>query len=236
MVDEQWRSSSENDSLRPTKEQIEEVKEELDGLTHEQVIESYVKLKVKSIKLEKDNEYLRNISGIDQLTGLVDRRGLLARFESIVNILNRQKSEKKGATGFELYSVIFLDLVGLKNINDNISYKEGDETIKRGAKTLNESAKRKIDIVSRWGGDEYVVVLVNTDENGALKMVNKIIDNLKEGVQFSAIVGEFSTDVDILDAINKAGNALKEVKNIGLKDEKNRSLGIGLATLDKNEK
>jgi diguanylate cyclase (GGDEF)-like protein len=236
MVDEQTVSSSENESLRPTKKQIEEVKNELDGMSHDQIIESYAILKVNNLKLEKDNEDLRNISGIDHLTGLADRRGLLARFESIVNILKRQKSEKKGAIGFELYSVIFLDLVGLKDINDNISYKEGDKTIEKGADIINKSAQRETDIVSRWGGDEYVVVLVNTDENGALKMVNKINDNLKEGVKFSAVVGEFSKDVDILDAINEASNVLKDAKRIGLKDEKDRSLGIGLVTLDKNEK
>ena len=235
MVDEKWKSS-EKVPIRPSKEQIASVKEDLDRLNQEQIVELYTALKLENIKLHDLNETLRNMAGTDSLTGLSNRAGLLTQFNSIVNTLNRQKHNGDDQVGFEHYSILFLDLVGLEDINDKIGYEEGDKLIKRGADTILMSAQRGTDIVSRWGGDEYVVVLVNTTENNALNVADKIHENLLENVKFNIVVGEFNADDDILESINKAGESLKYAKDSGLKDVKNRSLGIGLVTLDKNEK
>lgn len=94
-------------------------------------------------------ERLRFMATHDSLTELVNRRELVARVEAILDG-NRRVGPNVG--------VLFIDLDGLKAINDEHGHVVGDQVIQQVAQRIKGSV-RSIDIVSRFGGDEYVIVL-----------------------------------------------------------------------------
>ena len=72
-------------------------------------------------------------------------------------------------------SVMMIDLDGLKEVNDQHGHEAGDKVIKAAAELLRESV-RKPDIVARYGGDEFIVLLPHTDEAGAAEIRRRIAD------------------------------------------------------------
>ncbi len=81
------------------------------------------------------------------------------------------------------FSIIYGDLLGLKHVNDNFGHIAGDRYIKRVAQMLRTSV-RASDICARIGGDEFVVILVDTDELSAPIVVEKISKNIQKQKSF----------------------------------------------------
>ena len=117
---------------------------------------------------KKLEETLRNTSIKDDLTGLLNRRGLLKQAAPYFDFARRQK---------ESLLLLFIDLDGMKKINDEFGHNEGDAALVKTAEILNHSF-RSSDIIARLGGDEFTVLVTdrNADKNDAIKRVN---DNLK---------------------------------------------------------
>ena len=97
----------------------------------------------------KRSEELRKLALSDELTGLNNRRGFMA--------LAEHQAEVAQATG-KPFTLLFIDLNGLKQINDNLGHKEGDRAIADAAAILRETF-RDTDILARVGGDEFCVLL-----------------------------------------------------------------------------
>jgi len=97
----------------------------------------------------KRSEELRKLALTDELTGLNNRRGFLA--------LAEHQAEVAQSTG-KAFTLLFIDLNGLKQINDNLGHKEGDRAIADAAQILRETF-RDTDILARVGGDEFCVLL-----------------------------------------------------------------------------
>ena len=87
-------------------------------------------------------------------------------------VLSREVSRSK-RYGIPV-SLMMIDLDGLKGVNDRYGHEAGDEVIKAGAKLLNDSVRRP-DIVARYGGDEFIVLLPHTDEAGAAEIRRRIV-------------------------------------------------------------
>jgi diguanylate cyclase (GGDEF)-like protein/PAS domain S-box-containing protein len=117
---------------------------------------------------KKIEETLRNTSLKDDLTGLFNRRGLLKQAAPFFDFARRQK---------ESLLLLFIDLDGMKKINDEFGHNEGDAALVKTAEILNRSF-RSSDIIARLGGDEFTVLVTdrNADKKDAIKRVN---DNLK---------------------------------------------------------
>ncbi|MDK2917875.1 MAG: hypothetical protein PWQ37_608 [Candidatus Petromonas sp.] len=96
---------------------------------------------------------LKEKSILDDLTGLYNRRGF---FTSAQREIKRSKRSNKG------FSLVFIDLDGLKWINDNLGHAQGDNAIIDTANVL-KSTFRESDIIGRIGGDEFVVITLDTD-------------------------------------------------------------------------
>lgn len=127
--------------------------------------------------LEKAEEELRALSLTDQLTGLFNRRGLYLLGEHQLKLAKRRK---KG-----IY-MLYADLDNLKEINDTYGHKEGDQALMDIA-ALFRSAYRESDVISRIGGDEFVVIPLGTSG----EEIDKIIDRLKERIdQYNASSGQ----------------------------------------------
>jgi diguanylate cyclase (GGDEF)-like protein len=99
-------------------------------------------------RARRDNEALSHLAMRDELTGLFNRRGF---FELARSMLSTARLTRQPLT------LIFADLDGLKQINDEHGHEEGDEAIREAACLLQQTF-RQDDIVSRIGGDEFVVL------------------------------------------------------------------------------
>jgi diguanylate cyclase (GGDEF)-like protein len=116
---------------------------------------------------------LQELSLQDDLTGLNNRRGF--------NVLARQLIEM--ANRAELNAVLFyIDLDGLKSINDQMGHAAGDQALKDVADTL-KSSFRTADVVARLGGDEFVVLALESQENSAAMMLTRLETNIDKNTQ-----------------------------------------------------
>lgn len=117
---------------------------------------------------KKLEETLRNSSLKDDLTGLFNRRGLLKQAAPYFDFARRQK---------ETLLLLFIDLDGMKRINDEFGHNEGDNALINTAKILNRSF-RSTDIIARLGGDEFTVLV--TDLNASKEdAITRLNENLK---------------------------------------------------------
>src|SRR5689334_10844659 len=117
---------------------------------------------------KKLEETLRNSSLKDELTGLFNRRGLLKQAAPYFDFARRQK---------EKLLLLFIDLDGMKKINDEFGHNEGDNALIQTAAILNRSF-RGTDIIARLGGDEFTVLV--TDLNASKEdAITRLNENLK---------------------------------------------------------
>ena len=121
---------------------------------------------------ERREDKLKEASLRDELTGLFNRRGFKTLAEQQIKIAHRSKS------GLRL---LFADLDGLKNINDTLGHAEGDLALKRVADALRDTFRREPDIIARYGGDEFAVLLA-LEEKSANK-VEILISRLRENLE-----------------------------------------------------
>ena len=120
----------------------------------------------KAHALTQANAELENLSLVDDLTGLYNRRGFLAlaRHQSRLALRNR--------TGF---SLVFLDLDGLKQINDSFGHQQGDIALVEVASVL-KACFRTSDVLARLGGDEFAVFVADADEKEISARINEKMD------------------------------------------------------------
>jgi len=118
-------------------------------------------------------ETVQNLSNIDGLTGLYNRRYLQERITNMTSEASR--------SGMPL-AVIMLDIDHFKKVNDRYGHKAGDDVIRFLSRVVKNSI-RKVDVAARYGGEEFFILLHNTTHDGALKVAEKI----REIVQCSVI-------------------------------------------------
>jgi diguanylate cyclase (GGDEF)-like protein/PAS domain S-box-containing protein len=106
---------------------------------------------------------LERLAYVDELTGLANRR--------YAEITLRSRIEELQRYGWR-FGVLFIDIDHFKDINDRFGHDRGDEVLKMVAKTLQNSV-RTFDVVSRWGGEEYVVVIANVEGNELSATANR---------------------------------------------------------------
>jgi diguanylate cyclase (GGDEF)-like protein len=101
----------------------------------------------------------------DQLTGIPNRRS----FDNRLHL-----EWKRAIRGKKSISTLLLDVDKFKNYNDAFGHQQGDVALQSVAKILSQSIKRAIDFAARWGGEEFIVLLPDTDASGALQVAEKI--------------------------------------------------------------
>jgi diguanylate cyclase (GGDEF)-like protein len=115
-------------------------------------------------ELESTNARLKETSFKDEVTGLYNRRFFSIRLEEEIS-RHRRFSHP--------VSIVLLDLDGFKAVNDDFGHAVGDDTLRDVAQILMKHS-RGINVVSRYGGDEFVVLLVETSKAGARLYADRI--------------------------------------------------------------
>ena len=152
-------------------------------------------------------EETQRLASTDPLTGLANRRAFTELVEREVHNAVRY--------GIPLGFVV-LDLDDLKAINDAGGHPAGDEALKRFAEVLRTSARRG-DIVARFAGDEFILVMTQTDRIGAEAMIRRLYGSLERtGLQCSAGIALFPRHgADATALFAAADRALYEAKQAG---------------------
>ena len=153
---------------------------------------------------------------IDGLSGLYNQR----YFKEMLSVTISRATRYP-----EKVSLMLFDLDDFKSINDEYGHLAGDKIISEiGKTTLNTT--RNIDIAARYGGDEFAVILPNTDDKGALKIAEKIKSSFDNKIvnfnemeikcSFSIGIATFPDNAETKDQLfNKADEALYKAKSLG---------------------
>jgi diguanylate cyclase (GGDEF)-like protein len=120
--------------------------------------------------IEIQKQKLEQLSMLDGLTGIANRRALDIRLKHDIELSVRQKS---------CVSLLLMDIDCFKLYNDNYGHLQGDQCLKDVSKVIADSLHRESDFVARFGGEEFVCVLPNTDSKGAQDIAIHIIEQLK---------------------------------------------------------
>jgi diguanylate cyclase (GGDEF)-like protein len=121
-------------------------------------------------EVETLGEFL-NMTIIDQLTGIYNRRYLNGNLKKIIKSLSRSNGK---------LSLLMIDIDWFKKYNDTYGHDMGDNCLQAVADTLTQCVTREEDFVARYGGEEFVIVLPNTDEDGAGLIAEKILRKVYE--------------------------------------------------------
>ncbi|MBF0264913.1 MAG: GGDEF domain-containing protein [Gammaproteobacteria bacterium] len=175
-------------------------------------------------ELEESKAELKLLASTDPMTGLYNRRYFKDVSEHIFNISKRENKS---------LSVLMLDIDKFKRINDTFGHQKGDEVIMLLASILQKHA-RKSDIISRFGGEEFLILLPETAIDGANTIAEKIRTNIRTldievevekdkieviSITFTVSAGvstiNFNQDLNIEAAINRADKALYQAKESG---------------------
>lgn len=168
-------------------------------------------------KLEKANRRLEQLSTHDALTDLHNRRYLDEILPAIC---------AEGRRSQQPVSLIMLDADRFKNINDSFGHPFGDECLKRIAFTLERHVQRPRDVVVRYGGEEFAVVLPKTDKAGALQVAERILGDMRRdrlnapdgtpvNLTLSAGVAVYNRNETPDNFMQRADNALYDAKKAG---------------------
>jgi len=123
-----------------------------------------------AIERHRVQSALRQLTLVDRLTGLYNRRGFFALAEHSVKLAQR--------TGRGLV-LLFGDLDGMKEINDNFGHHEGDRAMLEAASVLR-NAFRRSDILGRLGGDEFAVLALDAPPQVAELLASRVVERIAE--------------------------------------------------------
>jgi len=178
----------------------------------------YKKLYKMNQKLLSLEEELLKQAHIDPLTGLFNRRHFIELAKSIMKLALRNNSDT---------SVLMLDIDKFKNINDLYGHHVGDDVLTAFSLVLQKSG-RKSDIICRWGGEEFVILLPETCKEKAFYLAEKIRKTIErttvdieknKPLNFTVSIGishiDIINDKSIDNAIDRADKALYKAKESG---------------------
>lgn len=120
--------------------------------------------------LKKTEDKLRSLSLTDDLTGLYNRRGFFLLTERQIKIA---RSRPTGKYNY----LMFADIDGLKNINDAFGHEQGSTAIVKMGELLAGNF-RTSDIVARFGGDEFVILMVNANDDSSDLVLDRLQDKI----------------------------------------------------------
>lgn len=162
--------------------------------------------------LEKRNREIEKIASTDPLTGLYNRMKFIELYVSEYTVMTQRSNAM---------SLLMIDIDYFKKINDTFGHNTGDQALHAIAQTLSHHL-RHVDIICRWGGEEFVALLPTADAPRALMIAEQIrhavaAQHIQEVPAITVSIGVTQIrEGDSLDeAVNRADEALYDAKNSG---------------------
>jgi len=182
----------------------------LEDITLEKVLQNYNKK--LELEVKQRTKELEILSITDKLTNMYNRTKLDNMLSFYVDNYKRYN---------HTFSLMIVDIDHFKKVNDTYGHLQGDEVLKTFSSIL-QSSIRSVDVLGRWGGEEFMVICPNSTIDGAMQLAKKIcksVENfsfsIKERVTVSIGVAEISLSMDENDIINEADSALYKAKESG---------------------
>jgi diguanylate cyclase (GGDEF)-like protein len=182
---------------------------------------SVVKARVHThLELKRYRDHLKTLSTIDGLTGVANRRV----FDETI-----QKEWQRARRNQGPLSLIMMDIDFFKAYNDHYGHVAGDECLRKLTAAINQVHRRPADLFARYGGEEFVILLPETDSEGALVIARTVITrvgSLSIPHEYSQVSGYITLsmgvatmipgdDQTLLDLINLADELLYKAKKSG---------------------
>jgi diguanylate cyclase (GGDEF)-like protein len=136
----------------------------------QRLVEEISRLRAQVAQLQERVEQLDHLAHQDSLIDLPNRRGFLRELERLIARVSRYDAKA---------AMLFVDVDGLKTINDSCGHLAGDQALIQVAELL-ASGVRKSDVVARIGGDEFGILLENADEPSAHETAARLIDMIAD--------------------------------------------------------
>jgi len=163
-----------------------------------------------------DKEKLERLANFDSLTGLYNRRTILGKLHELINLANRYKED---------FSLVMLDIDHFKRVNDRYGHLTGDEVLEKIAALIRRNI-RDTDTVGRYGGEEFIIILPQTNLSsawGVAERLRTIIEKAEmkdpAGTVFAITVSQglagWERDEDATSLISRADEALYKAKEKG---------------------
>ncbi|NMB56135.1 MAG: diguanylate cyclase [Leptolinea sp.] len=173
--------------------------------------------KIRKRILQDQNRYLNQISTMDALTGLANRREV----DNYLSNLNQMRPE--------VLSIIMIDIDYFKEYNDIYGHAAGDSCLHQVASIIQTSIHRKRDLAGRYGGEEFIIILPETELAAGEKIARNIVQDVrKAGVQHSGskvshvvtisaglACGEIAGSGDVFTVLKAADDSLYTAKSSG---------------------
>jgi polar amino acid transport system substrate-binding protein len=163
-------------------------------------------------QIELKNAELQKLAITDKLTGVFNRSKL---DEVLENEINRSERFK------HIFGIAFLDIDFFKKINDNYGHQIGDKVLV-GIANILKTNTRKTDSIGRWGGEEFLIICPESDENGIKELsenLRKYIENYNfldtEQITVSFGISIYENNDTIDSILKRADDALYDAKNGG---------------------
>ncbi len=149
-----------NGEVYPTLSTISAIYDEQGKVAH------YIDISADITHYKQAEEHIRHLAYYDPLTGLPNRALLRNRALQALALMQREEKE---------LALLFIDLDYFKTINDTLGHAVGDELLRGVAHRIQQAVRRETDTVSRLGGDEFLVILPDSDAGGAARTAQKLI-------------------------------------------------------------
>ena len=170
------------------------------GLAEERTKEAELRATENAMQLQDDLRQLRQLADTDFLTGLMNRRAFLAVADDAMNFCRRYKRSM---------ATLMIDIDHFKKINDTHGHAAGDDAIKAIAEIIGQSI-RTTDKAARFGGEEFVVLLREIDQETALLLAER----MRRAIEVSTI----TNDDKVIPATVSIGVALFEESDRDVQD------------------
>jgi diguanylate cyclase (GGDEF)-like protein len=162
--------------------------------------------------VRQSNEKLQSMAIRDGMTGLFNH----AFMEQLIgDAINRSKRSKNSL------GLLMIDVDFFKQVNDSFGHNAGDEVLTHLAKLL-EGSKRSTDYLGRWGGDELILLLTDTNLQGAMNVAEKLRNRVshhtfphRHPLTISVGASEYQGQDTLVQFIGRADRALYDAKHLG---------------------
>lgn len=159
------------------------------------------KLRILNKKLQEANRKLQELSEIDELTGLYNRRSFISHGEHSFSICIRNRIS---------FSIAVIDIDNFKKLNDTYGHLMGDECLRKLSQILKKHLQRTTDTVARYGGEEFTIFCTCGDDNNFKKVIENIRADVEETtIDYHGRSSFFTISAGIYSGIPESGDTLE---------------------------